>query len=231
MREADFFQWLDSHQSSRLSYPLKSLLNAAGGPERVAVLVVDLIKGFCVEGPLSSPTVGKLVKPTAEFLRRAHELGITAFFFPCDAHPADSPEFSAFPPHCIEGTAESELVEEVRALEFSHLFRRFDKGSVCSLTGTNLLEELKKGGFTTLVCCGDCTDLCLYQMASGLRFYANHYKLPWRVVVPQNLVATYDLSVLTAQTVGALPHPGGLMNDIFLYHLELNGVEVVADLK
>mgnify|MGYP001275809143 CR=1 FL=1 len=231
MRDTEFFQWLDSHQCSRTLYPMENLLSAAGGPERVAVLVVDLIKGFCNQGPLSSPMVGKLVQPTVAFLRRAHELGIRSYFFPCDAHPSDSPEFSAFPPHCVEGTTESEVVDEVASLEFAHLFRRIDKGSVCSLTGTGLVQLLEEGEFTTLVCCGDCTDLCLYQMAVGLRFYANQHRIPWRIIVPQSLVATYDLPVLTAQTVGALPHPSGLMNDIFLYHLELNGVEVVADLR
>lgn len=230
MREADFFQWLVSHQKSLPEKSLRELIEESGEPGRVAIVVVDLIKGFCKTGALSSPAVGKLVEPTRDFLLEAFDQGIKKFYFPCDAHPHDSSEFAAFPPHCVEGTEESELVEELTDLAFSHLFERIDKGSVCSLTGTDLAKKLADGQFQTVVCCGDCTDLCLYHLAVGLRFYANQYRLPWRIVVPRNLVATYDLSVLNAQLVGALPHPGALLNDIFLYHLQLNGVEVVAKL-
>jgi hypothetical protein len=40
-------------------------------------------------------------------------------------------------------------------------------------------------------------------------------------------VQTYDLPVDAAKSLGIPPHPGDLLHAVFLYHLALNGVEVV----
>lgn len=230
MRDEAFWNWLEAHRSNRPSRRLCDLLEEAGGPRRCAVVGVDLIEGFCRQGALSSPRVGALVPPTAEFLTRCHELGIRDFLFPCDAHQPDSPEFSSFPPHCLAGTEESKLAAQLSGLPFADLFERFDKRSVSSLTETNLATRLQGDQFQKIVCLGDCTDLCLYHLATGLRYLANSSGLSWEIVVPADLVATYDLPVEAALALGALPHPGDLLHELFLYHLELNGVKVVASL-
>jgi hypothetical protein len=41
-------------------------------------------------------------------------------------------------------------------------------------------------------------------------------------------VDTYELPVDTAKELGAFPHHGGLLHLVFLYHMALNGVKVVA---
>lgn len=230
MREAEFFHWLGEHGRQRSTLELEKLV-AEAGPEHCAVLVVDLIEGFCRQGPLASPRVEALVAPTVSFLHRCHELGIRTFLFPCDAHQADSPEFQAFPPHCLADTAESQLASELLALPFADLFERFDKRSVSSLVETGLATRLLGDRFQKLICLGDCTDLCLYHLASGLRFLANSEGLLWEVIVPADLVATYDLPLGVAKEIGALPHPGDLLHDLFLYHLELNGVTVAASIR
>ena len=224
--EENFLAWLSQRRRPQIA--LQDLLQQAEGPGKCAVVVVDLLEGFCRQGALASPLIEALIEPTVQFLKQAHSLGVTRFFFPSDSHQPDSSEFLAFPPHCLEGSEESKLVNELRDLEFSHLFERIDKKSVSSLIGTNLVDRLKSDELKTIICIGDCTDLCLYHLAAGLRFLANNDNLNWQVVVPQNLVATYDLSLETAERIGALPHPAGLMEKIFLYHLELNGVRVVS---
>lgn len=222
MSHQPFLDWLVERKEQRPFYSLNSL------SEETAVVVVDLLEGFCRDGALASPAVGSLVPGTLEFLTQAHAQGVRHFLFPSDSHAPDSLEFQAFPPHCLTGSKESQLVSELLELEFSHLFERIDKASVSSLVGTNLVQALKERELRTIVCTGDCTDLCLYHLAVGLRFEATSQDLPWQIVVPQNLVATYDLPLAVAQGLGVLPHPGDLMGDLFLYHLELNGVAVVA---
>jgi nicotinamidase-related amidase len=228
--ESEFLVWLESRKDSRESLALESLLERNGGADGCVVTVVDLVEGFCRVGSLASPLIADLIQPTLSFLARAEALGVSRFLFPCDAHQPDSREFAAFGPHCIAGTRESEIVAELTQLEFSHLFRRIDKGSVSSLTGTGLAEQLASEETHTIICLGDCTDLCLYHLAVGLRFFANHHGLDWDIVVPQELVATYDLPLEVAEEIGALPHPAALLNKLFLYHLELNGVRVVRGL-
>ena len=222
----EFFTWLEEHHSNRSKRQLEDLVQDAGSPEAVAIVAVDLVEGFCSQGALASPLIATLVEPSKSFLSEAYNCGIRNFFFPCDSHLPDCPEFSSFPPHCVANTEESKIVSSLLELEFSNEFERFDKRSVSSLLGTKLLERLREIEPRTLVCIGDCTDLCLYHLATGLRFYANQWNLPWKIVVPENLVATYDLPVAKANEIGALPHPAELMHKLFLYHMELSGVEI-----
>lgn len=221
----EFLQWLSERRTEREQVSLSALVGEQ--PSRLAIVVVDLVEGFCRLGPLASPRVAALIDPIVNLLKQAEQLGVTRVYLPCDSHPADSREFQAFPPHCVEGTKESELVAEIRALPAFQRYQRINKRSVCSKTGTQLLDLLRESPLDTILCVGDCTDLCLYQLATGLRFSANAEDLGWRVVVAQNLVATYDLSLSAAQSLGALPHPGEFLDKVFLYHLELNGVQVV----
>lgn len=228
MKDAQFWSWLTEHSRTRACVRLDEMIKAAGGPEHCAVVVVDLLEGFCHTGPLSSPRVAGLIPGITDFLTRCHQAGIRDFLFPSDAHQSDSPEFGAFPPHCIAGTVESELVTALRELPFSSLFERIDKRSVSSLIETSLATRLQGDQFQKIFCLGDCTDLCVYHLASGLRFLANSSGLRWDIVVASDLVATYDLAVDTALEIGALPHPGDLLQELFLYHLELNGITVVS---
>ena len=227
----EFGTWLENRDETRPSVSLSELVQESGGGDRCAVLTVDLIRGFCDEGALVSSRISKLVEPTCAFLRNCFEAQLRTFLFPCDAHQVDSPEFQSFPVHCVKGTKESELVSPLLSLPFSDSFERFDKRSVSSIVETSLASRLMGDKFRTLICLGDCTDLCLYHLATGLRFLANSEGLPWRILVPANLVATYDVSIADAEKLGILPHPGDLLHSLFLYHLELNGVEVVSSIN
>ena len=230
MTDPDFLPWLDRHASQREALSLEELIAGSGGGEHCAVAVVDLLEGFCRTGPLASDRILGIVDPIVGLLRRTHRLGVSRYLFPCDSHAEDSPEFKYFPPHCVEGTEEAELVRELKELEFSSLFQKIEKRSISSLVGTELPQSLQDAAVRTIICTGDCTDLCLYHLAVGLRYWANAHHLQWEIIVPQNLVATYDLPTAKATELGVLPHPADLLDKIFFYHLELNGVRVVSEL-
>ena len=71
---------------------------------------------------------------------------------------------------------------------------------------------------------GDTTQ----TLAMHLRLRANALDLSeQRVIVSADAVETYDMSVETARQVGALAHPGGFFHRVFLYHMALNGIQVV----
>jgi hypothetical protein len=77
---------------------------------------------------------------------------------------------------------------------------------------------------------GNCTDLCVYLLALELKLYANAHNWKMRVIVPENAVQTYDIPIETAKSIGALPHDGDFKHLVFLYHMRLNGVEVVREI-
>ena len=41
------------------------------------------------------------------------------FLLAADAHPPGSLEFNAFPPHCLAGTREAEIIPELTSLPFA----------------------------------------------------------------------------------------------------------------
>ena len=218
-------QWLQERQPARLA----ELLEAAGGPAQAALFCVDVINGFCRAGPLAGPRVGAIVAPIRSLVQLAYGQGVRRFILPQDAHPADSPEFADFGPHCLAGTEEAETVPELQALPFAAEFTIVPKRSIASHLGTGLPDLIARDGLPRLaLAVGDCTDLCLYQLAMWLKLTANATGAPCRVVVPVDCVDTYDLPLPVARQLGATPHDGDLLHAVFLYHLALNGVEVVG---
>ncbi len=229
MSEA-FFQWLEERELARPQLDTDGLIAMAGGPSGLAVVGVDVLVGFCRQGPLASPRIAALIPSWASVLEALIGAGVRTLYFPSDTHPPDSREFESFPPHCLEGSEESELVPELANLPGVRPEQRIAKTSICSLTETALGESLKTSGCRVVYCFGDCTDLCVFQLASGLRSLAIARNLDWRIAVAANQVETYDLPVEEALQVGALPHPADLLHRLSLYQLELQGVEVFRTL-
>jgi nicotinamidase-related amidase len=205
-----------------------SMAEAFPNPNKGAILSQDLIKGFCTIGPLASPRVNHIVPQVAGFFKSAWNYGIHNILLFQDAHEPDAVEFNAYPPHCIRGTAEAETVEEFKVLPFFDSLPVFTKNSISSGIQTGFDQWLISNPLVnTFVVVGDCTDICIYQLAMHLRMTANASQIQRRVIVPIEYVQTYDRPVSAAREQGGFPHPGDLLHDIFLYHMALNDVEIV----
>ena len=200
-------------------------------PENVAVISVDVINGFCYEGPLASPRVASIVEPIASLFQTTYDAGVRHFILTQDTHPEDAVEFASYPPHCIRGTSESETVAAFKNLPFFDLFQVMPKNSINSALNTDLEAWLVgHPQVDTFITVGDCTDLCTYQLAMHLKLRANAQNQKSRVILPVDCVDTYDLPVEVAQQIGAVPHNGDLLHYIFLYHMMLNGVKIVGQI-
>lgn len=222
-----FLSFLDTWCAALPVMPLDSLPQ----PGQVALISVDVINGFCYEGPLASPRVAGIVQPITRLMERLWQRGVTNLLLAQDTHDPQAVEFGQWPPHCVRGTSEAEPVPEFRALPFFDSFTIFEKNSIASGLNTGLNDWLQAHpDIDTFIITGDCTDLCTYQLAMHLRLDANARQLVRRVVVPADCVQTYDRSVEEAAAQGGLPHPGDLLHALFLYHMQLNGVDVVAEI-
>jgi nicotinamidase-related amidase len=189
--------------------------------------VVDVIKGFCSFGPLSSDRVGTIVKPIVELLNICWDNDIQHYLLPQDTHDENAEEFSEYPPHCVRGTAEAETVDLIQNLPFYDRMILFEKNSINSGVNPGVKTWLDTHPeVDTYIVVGDCTDLCIYQLATYLKTDANEKQVNRRVIIPENCVDTYDLPVKTAREIGGFPHHADLMHDLFLNHMALNGIEV-----
>jgi nicotinamidase-related amidase len=226
-----FLNWLVDWYNSRPTQDSSELLDGVeNDPHRIAVLAVDVTTGFCSRGPLSSPRVGRIAQPIAQLFQRTHGIGVRHFILPQDTHSGDAVEFESYPAHCVRGTDEPVTVPELSSLPFSDLFHVIEKDSISSSIATELDAWLDTHPqVTTFLVVGDCTDLCVHQLAMHLRLRANALNLRGvRVILPVDGVDTFDLPVDVAQEIGALPHHGDLLHLIFLYNMAQNGVEIVA---
>lgn len=187
-------------------------------PDQTVFVIVDMINGFAREGALMSPRVEALIGETAKLSKACDELGITKIAF-ADCHTKESPEFDSYPEHCIAGTSESEIVDELREIGGYTLFRK-------NSTNGFLEESFQKwlngnAGINTFIITGDCTDICVQQFAVTLKTWFNMQNRRARVIVPVNAVETYDMGI----------HDGDLVNVMALYNMMINGVELVAGLE
>ena len=136
-RAGAFLDYLDDWLDDLLPMPLESLIAEAGGPQHVGIFCVDVINGFCYEGPLASGRVAGIVPPIVELFQNAYASGVENFVLTHDAHDPAALEFMDYPPHCIRGTSESDIVPELLALPFASRFHLIPKNSISSSATPN----------------------------------------------------------------------------------------------
>ncbi len=224
-----FLDWLAGWEADLTPADLTTVVK---DPAQAAVVSVDMLVGFCCQGPLASPRSASIIPDVVRLFETAHAEGVRHFLLLQDTHDPDAVEFSAYPPHSLAGSEESETIDELRQLPFADRLTVMPKNSVSCNLGTELEPWLEAHPeVNQFIVVGVCTDICVYQLAMYLRLRANVLgQRDVQVIVPANCVQTFDMPVGTAEEVGALPHDGDLLHRIFLYHMALNKVEIVASL-
>jgi len=148
-----------------------------------AVLVVDMVRGFLEEGyPLYCGGKARRIIPNVQGLLEQELAHGSTVFFLCDHHAPDDPEFKMFPPHCIEGTAEAELIPELAHYQGEVIpKRRFSAFFDTPLEGK--LSQLKP---ERLIVCGVCTDICVLHTVADAR------NRDYEVEVPVDCIASFN---------------------------------------
>ncbi|MGV1061866.1 isochorismatase family cysteine hydrolase [Clostridium perfringens] len=190
------------------SIELKSL-----DKNRTMLLIVDINKGFAKAGALYSDRIEKLINPISNLAKCALNNGIKVKAF-TDYHTEGSIELKAYPKHCMKDTDEWELVEELN-LEGIEVIK---KNSTNGFLEENFI--LNKEEIDNVIIVGDCTDICIYQLAISLRAEFNRVNKDGEIYVPKKLVDTFDMPM----------HKANFMNYVFLNSMLDNGVKVIEDI-
>jgi len=103
-KSIDFIHYLEAWQNELPTFLLDDVISR---PERVAILSMDMVNGFCKIGALASPRVDALIPNICMLFTAAWEKGVQHILLSQDTHDPDALEFEAFAPHCVRGTAES----------------------------------------------------------------------------------------------------------------------------
>jgi nicotinamidase-related amidase len=148
-----------------------------------AVIVVDMLRGFFEEGyPLYCGDRAREIIPKIQALLRRETARGSKVFFVCDSHDPDDLEFKTFPPHCVRGTREAEIIPELNGYPGEVI----EKKRYSCFYNTSLDEKLRAFGPERLIICGVCTDICVMHTVADAR------NRDYAVEVPVDCVASFN---------------------------------------
>ncbi len=150
-----------------------------------AVLVIDMVRGFLEPGHnlYCGDQSRDIIPHVAALLERERQRGSQILFI-CDHHDPDDLEFQIFPPHCIKGTHETEVISELR--EYVKEENIIRKNRYSGFFNTDLENRLREMDPEKVIICGICTDICVMYTASDAR------NRDYLVEVPASCVASFD---------------------------------------
>ncbi|QKT05571.1 isochorismatase family cysteine hydrolase [Mycoplasma sp. OR1901] len=152
--------------------------------EKKLTIVVDMLNGFAKFGALSSPLINDIIPNIKKILDKSENI-----IFLADAHSTDDLEMKSYPVHCLKGTPEAEIVDELS------LYVDKNKKNVVYKNTTNGFYEIRPDywdKFNSFEIVGCCTDICVLQLALSLRMWLNKINSDKEVSVIENSVATFD---------------------------------------
>lgn len=158
--------------------------------EKMAV-VVDMIDGFVKYGAMHDKEIAKIIPAQIELLEKMQdEKSIIAIVK--DVHEKGCKEFSSYPEHCVKGSGEENLVEELRKFENEDSLV-YEKNSTSVIHVPEFFEDIKKmKNLKEIIFMGCCTDICVLDAVNPTNTYINQHNLNIKVTVPKNVVETYN---------------------------------------
>jgi nicotinate phosphoribosyltransferase len=148
-----------------------------------AILVIDMVRGFLEEGhSLYCGAKARDIIPNIQRLLEKELKQGAKVFYPCDHHKPDDPEFKLFPPHCIEGTLEVELIPELSQYHGEIIPKRHFN----AFYDTSLEKKLKELNPEVIVICGVCTDICVMHTVADARNRGYEVEIPVDCVASVN---------------------------------------------
>ncbi len=147
------------------------------------VLVIDMLRGFLEKGHALyiGDKARRIIPNVRGLLERELGQGSTVLFI-ADHHAVNDLEFKMFPPHCIEGTPEAEVVPELASYKGEIIPKRRYSG----FFGTDLDEKLKQLRPEKIIVCGVLTNICVLYTVADAR------NRDYTVEVPVDCVASSD---------------------------------------
>ena len=186
-------------------------------PNSTALIIVDMVNGFAKGGALYSPRIKRLINPIVKLAKRCNESSVEVLAF-ADCHTKGAPELDSYPAHCMNGTWEAEIVDEIKD---NIKYTLFNKNCTNVLFQYDFAKWLTDNEhINTYIIVGDCTDICINQLAVGIKAMYNNCNKRCRVIVPVEMVDTYDSDI----------HPADIMNMTSFLSMQGNGIEVVSDI-
>lgn len=159
-----------------------------------ALIVVDMVNGFVNEGVLHDKNIKKIVPRQLELLEEAEKKG-SLIILVKDTHNKNATEFKRFgnTTHCIQGTSEAELIDELKPFEQKDNVITVEKNSTSLMESPEFREIVKQAeNLKEVNFVGCCTDICVFNGAMGLANYYDEWNRDVTINVHEDAIATYS---------------------------------------
>lgn len=154
-------------------------------------LGIDPLKGFFYEGNLADPVMQRIV-PNMVRLVKILTNKKCRHVIVADSHRRGDEELTRLPEHCMEGTSEAEVIDELKGFN-SHVI---EKRTTNSFIGTGLIDYLLGATPRVVVVYGVCSDICVMQAVITLSNFADKIGLE-KIIVPMDCVTTFGVDART----------------------------------
>ena len=157
------------------------------------LIIVDMVNGFVREGVLHDEKIADVIPRQIELIKEAKARGDLIVFIK-DTHDEDAVEFKRFggTKHCVKGTSEANLVDELLPYENTEDTISIEKNSTSFMEAPefrNLIAELYNIERVDIVGC--CTDICDFNGTMGLANYFDQNNRNVEINVHTDAIATY----------------------------------------
>lgn len=150
-----------------------------------ALLIVDMLNDFInPKGKLFFERAQDVVEPIVAIRKACKDAGIPVIYN-CDAHPEDSREFEAWPPHCIAGTWGAQIIDELKPDQDDHIVTKDSLDFFSADKGVEIINTL---GVTQLIMVGTATEFCVLHAALSARERGLH------VLLVEEAIAGVDMN-------------------------------------
>jgi len=154
------------------------------------LIIVDMVNGFVREGNMSDPYIAHIIPEQLKLINNIiNEEQEIAFIK--DAHTLKSNEFKRYPKHCVIGTSEAELVDELKPFEKN--YQTYLKNSTSAIFAPNFIRDIERmKNLKEVIITGCCTDICIMNLAIPLQNYFDEFNKCTDIIIPKNAVETFD---------------------------------------
>lgn len=181
------------------------------------LITIDMVNGFVKEGVLAAPSIQRIIPRQIELLDEGLENNDTGLVFIRDAHLPNAVEFNTYPSHCLIGSKESELIDELKKYEKYSV--EYLKNSTNLIFAPNLQNDLLKlQKLERIRLMGCLSEVCVLNGAIGLRTFFDQMNKNVSVMVHADAIDTYD----------AVYHPADAITEQSLESMEANGIKILS---
>ena len=157
------------------------------------LIVVDMVNGFVREGVLHDNSIANIIPTQIKLIKETLACDGLVIFIK-DTHNKDSKEFKRFgnTHHCIKGTKEADLVDELIPFEGLVNTISIEKNSTSFMEAPDFRKVVKNlDNVEEYGICGCCTDICVVNGAIGLANYNDQWNRDVIIKAYVAAIATY----------------------------------------